>query len=138
MSARDRNPPAPAARAPVDAHGLAAALRLFVTGFVVEDKREQVHRRLLTAARRGETLGTLPRWIAGRIAPLEGKDRSPAGLQARFGALTGVHLLAAGAARTTIAGALEHGRACASLFIADAGRLALLTVAGGPPLLCSG
>ena len=127
-----------AAREAIDARALAAALRLFVTGFVVEDKREQIHRRLLEAARRGETLGTLPRWIAGPVAPLEGKDRSPDGLRARFGELTGVHLREGGAGRTTIAGALEHGRSCTSLFIADTGRLALLTVASGPALLCTG
>jgi hypothetical protein len=137
MARRDANVPAPAARAPIDAHGLAAALRLFVTGFVVDDKREQLHRRLLTAARRAETLATVPRWLAARTAPLEGADRSPAGVRARFGELLGVQLDDDGAARTTIAGALEHGRARTSLFIADSGRLALLTSAGGAPLLCS-
>lgn len=135
-SKRDQSSSAPAARQPVDGHGLSAALRLFVTGFVVDDKRAQVERRLLTSARRAETLGTLPRWLAGRTAPLEGADRSPAGLRARFGELVGVQLDEAGAARTTIAGALEHGRQRASVFIADTGRLALITVATGPPLLC--
>ncbi len=138
MATRDKSPPPPAARTPVDAHGLAAALRLFVTGFVVDDRRERTHRRLLTAARRAETLAELERWIAGRTAPLAGADRSPAGLRARFGELLGVHLVEDGAARTTIAGALEHGRGRASVFIADTGRLALITTAAGSAILCSG
>jgi hypothetical protein len=136
-SKRDATPPAPVERRPIDHHGLGAALRLFVTGFVVEDKRAQIHQRLLAAARRLETLGTLPRWIAVRTAPLEGADRSPAGLRARFGDLLGVHLDTGGACRTTIAGALELGRKRASLFVADTGRLALITAEDGAALLCS-
>lgn len=128
--------PTPAARQPVEGTALAGALRLFVAGFVVADKRGQIERRLLTAARRGETLGTLPRWLAGRTAPLAGADRSPDGLQARFGALLGIQLDEDGAARTTIAGALVHGRGRASMFIADSGRLALVTAADGAALLC--
>jgi hypothetical protein len=122
---------------PVDRHGLAAALRLFATNFVVADKRTQIQTRLLAAERRLETLETLPRWIAVRTAPLTGADQSPAGLRARFGELIGVHLREAGASRTTIAGALDLGRATSSVFIADSGNIALITVASGAPILCS-
>ena len=122
----------------MERRGLEAALRLFVDRFVVEDKRAQLHKRLLAAERRGETLEVLPRWIAGAMAPLEGRDRSPAGLHSRFGELSGVHLDEAGARRTTIAGALELGRGRCSLFVGDTGRIALITAADGPPLLCAG
>jgi len=122
---------------PVDRHGLSAALRLFVTRFVIEDKRDQMHKRLLTSERRGETLAAVVRWIEGTTAVLEGADRSPSGLQARFGDLLGVHLDEVGARRTTIAGALELGRGRASLFIGDTGRIAMVTVEEGPPTLCS-
>jgi phage-related minor tail protein len=136
VTKRDARPPAPVVQ-PVDRHGLAAALRLFVTGFVVADKREQMHKRLLAAERRGETLAALPRWIEGTHVTLEGADRSPAGLQARFGELLGVHLDTDGARRTTIAGALALGRARSSLFVGDAGRIAMITVEAGAPILCS-
>jgi len=122
----------------VERHGLDSALRLFVDRFVVPDKRAQIHKRLLAAERRAETLASLPRWIAGTVAALEGRDRSPAGLTTRFGELIGVHLDEAGARRTTIAGALELGRGRCSLFVGDSGRIALITVADGPPILCSG
>jgi hypothetical protein len=121
----------------VERRGLDSALLLFVDRFVVEDKRRQIHKRLLTAERRGETLESLPRWLAGTTAPLEGRDRSPAGLRARLGEIVGVHLDEAGARRTTIAGALELGRDRASLFVGDNGRIALITVVGGAPVLCS-
>jgi hypothetical protein len=121
----------------VDHRGLDAALRLFVERFVIDDKRAQMHKRLLAAERRAETLDALPRWIAATAAPLEGRDQSPAGLRARFGELTGVQLDERGARRTTIAGALELGRGRPSLFIGDTGRIALLTAAEGPPLLCA-
>ncbi|MEO7094454.1 MAG: hypothetical protein ABI175_14460, partial [Polyangiales bacterium] len=116
---------------PLDRHGLAAALKLFVTNFVVADKRTQIHTRLLAAERRLETLETLPRWIAVRTAPLAGADQSPAGLRARFGELLGVRLGEIGATRTTIADALELGRATASVFVADSGNIALITAATG-------
>ena len=136
-----RKPDAKAAGAvpsqPVDRRGLDSALRLFVDRFVVEDKRDQVHKRLFTAERRLETLGTLPRWIAGTTAPLTGPDQSPAGLRRRFGDLLGVSLDEAGARRTTVANALELGRGRASLFVGDTGWIALITIAGGVPLLCS-
>jgi len=122
---------------PVDRHGLAAALRLFVTNFVVADKRTQIQTRLLAAERRLETLETLPRWIAVRTAPLAGADQSPAGLRARFGELVGVHLRETGASRTTIADALDLGRGASTVFIADSGNIALITVASSAPLLCS-
>jgi hypothetical protein len=122
---------------PVARQGLASALQLFVDRFVVEDKRRQLHQRLLAAERRGETLIALPRWLAGTPAPLAGRDQSPAGLRARFGELAGVHLDDAGARRTTIAGALEHGRGRASLFVGDTGWVALVSRADGPALLCS-
>jgi hypothetical protein len=134
---RDARPPAAAVPVPVDHHGLNAALRLFVASFVVEDKRTQIHKRLLASERRLETLTTLPRWLAGRTAPLEGADRSPAGLRARLGDLSGVHLVAGGAARTTIARALELGRGGPSLFIADSGNVALITGDEGAAILCS-
>jgi len=133
---RDVKPPAPDVR-PVDPRGLDAALRLFTQTFVVDDKRTQIHKRLLTAERRVETLETLPRWIRTRTAPLAGADQSPAGLHARFGVLVGVRLGETGASRTTIAHALELGRGVPSLFIADSGNLALITRADGGPLLCS-
>jgi hypothetical protein len=110
---------------------------LFVDRFVVEDKRGQIHKRLLAAERRGETLASLPRWIAGTRAPIEGRDRSPAGLHSRFGEVMGVHLDDVAMRRTTIAGALELGRDRGSLFVSDSGRIALITVAGGAPILCS-
>ena len=119
----------------VDRRALEAALRLFVDTFVVGDKRAQIRDRLL-GDRRVETLATLPRWVV-RSTPLEGADRSPAGVRARFGELVGVHLDEAAANRTTIADALTLARAKPSLFIADTGNLAVITVADGPPLLCS-
>jgi len=121
----------------VERRGVDSALLLFVDRFVVEDKRRQIHKRLLTAERRGETLESLPRWLTGTSSPLEGRDRSPAGLRARLGEVIGVQLDEAGARRTTIAGALELGRGRGSLFVADTGRIALITLAGGAPILCS-
>jgi len=122
----------------LDHRALDAALRLFTTSFVVADKRTQIHKRLLAAERRAETLETLPRWLAGRTAPLEGADKSPAGLRGRLGELVGVRLAADGATRTTIIDALERGRATPSLFIADNGNVALVTCADGEgPILCS-
>lgn len=120
-----------------DADVLDAALTLFVNAFVIEDKRKQMHDRLLTKERRAETLAALPRWIGARTEELAGKDKSPAGIAARFGALTGVHLDASGAKRVEIGKALELGRASASLWIGDNGRIALVTVPGGAPLLLS-
>ena len=122
---------------PVDRHGLNAALTLFVTRFVIEDKRVQMHQRLFTNERRTETLVAVVRWVQGTKAPLEGADRSPAGLQARFGEVTGVYLDDDGARRTTLSGALDLGRAAASLFIGDTGRIAMITSVDGPPILCS-
>lgn len=122
---------------PVDRHGLSAALRLFVTQFVVTDKRDQIHKRLLAAERRDETLGTLPRWISGITSELTGTDRSPAGLQARLGEVIGVYLDEDGARRITIVGALDLGRGRAGVFIGDTGRVALILVADGAPILCS-
>ena len=122
---------------PVDRHALSAALTLFVTRFVTDDKRDQMHKRLLAAERRGETLIALVRWLHGTNAVLVGADRSPAGLQARFGELTGVYVDESGAWKTTIAGALELGRARAALFVGDTGRIAMITAAGQPPVLCS-
>jgi hypothetical protein len=132
----DAKPPAVASQ-PVERQGLDSALRLFVAQFVVDDKRGQIHKRLLTAERRDETLATLPRWLIGTIAALAGADQSPAGLRQRFGELTGVHVDAAGARRLTIAAALELSRGRASLFVDDRGWIALVTVAAGAPLLCS-
>ncbi|MFN0246011.1 MAG: hypothetical protein ACKV2T_03830 [Kofleriaceae bacterium] len=122
---------------PIDHKALDAALQLFVKAFVTDDKKKQMHDRLLAKDRRGETLEALPRWIGGRTEVLSGKDKSPAGIVARFGALAGVHLDAGGARRTSIARALELGRATATLWIGDNGRIALITVAGGAPLLVS-
>jgi hypothetical protein len=133
---RDATPPPPDSQ-PVDHRALDAALRLFVSAFVIEDKRAQVHKRLLASERRLETLSSLPRWLAGLAAPLEGADRSPAGLRARLGDLTGIRLAEDGARRTTIAHALELGRGAPSLFIADSGSVAMITAAGAPPILCS-
>src|SRR5712672_457261 len=120
----------------VEHKALDAALALFVAAFVVEDKRKQMHDRLLAKDRRAETLAALPRWLA-RSTELAGKDKSPDGITARFGELTGVHVDANGAQRVTIARALELGRASASLWIGDNGRIALLTRDGGAPLLVS-
>lgn len=130
-------PPPAAPSQPVDQRALGAALRLFVAGFVVEDKRDQMYKRLLASARRCETIEAVPRWIAVRTTPLEGEDRSPAGLEARFGELSGIQLDEDGAHRTTIAGALARARQRSSLFIGDSGQVALLTLATGTPLLCS-
>ena len=137
MGSKRDVPPPPIVDQVVDGHGLNAALRLFVAAFVVDDKRTQVHKRLLTAVRRLETLTTLPRWLAGRTSTLDGADRSPAGLQARFGDLSGVHLDDSGARRVTIARALQVSRSRASLFIGDSGRIAMVTAADAPPTLCS-
>jgi hypothetical protein len=134
---RDAKPPPPAAQQPVDQHALNAALRLFVSTFVVDDKRSQIHKRLLTSERRLETLASLPRWIAVGTAPLEGADRSPAGLRARLGDMTGIRLTEDGASRTTIARALELDRGTSTVFIADSGHVAMITVVDGPPILCS-
>jgi hypothetical protein len=122
---------------PIDHKALDAALTLFTNAFVIGDKRKQMHDRLLTKDRRGETLEALPRWIAGRTEELAGKDKSPAGIAARFGALAGVHVDANKARRVTIERALELGRAEATLWIGDNGRIALVTVVGGAPLLIS-
>ena len=121
---------------PIDRRALDAALRLFVAAFVVDDKRTQIHNRLLAADRRGETLASLPRWLAVPATPLAGVDRSPDGLRNRFGELTGIYLGDGPSHRTTIARALELGRAKPSLFIADTGHVAMITVADGE-LLCS-
>lgn len=137
MGTKRETKPRPPTVTPVDRHGLRAALTLFVTRFVIEDKRDQMHKRLLTAERRDETLVALVRWIEGSNAVLEGADRSPAGLHARFGEVIGVYLDEAGARRTTIGGALELGRGRASLFIGDTGRIALITSPDSPPVLCS-
>lgn len=122
---------------PVDHRALDAALSLFVRAFVVDDKRKQMHDRLLAKERRQDTLEALPRWLSARTEPLAGKDKSPAGLRARLGELSGVHVDASGARRVTIARALELGRGKASLFIGDNGRVALVTLVEGAPLLCS-
>lgn len=122
---------------PIDRHGLSAALTLFVTRFVVKDKRDQIHKRLFTAERRGETLATLPRWITGIQAELTGAERSPAGLQARLGEVIGVYLDEDRARRTTIACALDLGRRRAGVFVGDAGRVALVLSADGAPVLCT-
>lgn len=132
---RETKPVAPVS-APVDLHGLRAALTLFVTRFVIEDKRDQMHQRLLAKERRAETLVAVARWVHGNTSVLEGADRSPAGLRSRFGDVSGVYLDEDGARRTTIDGALELGRARASLFIGDTGRIAMLTTIEGPPVLC--
>lgn len=110
-------------------------MRLFTDRFVVPAKQAQLAQRLATAARRGETLTALPRWLAGAPAPLAGAEQSPAGLEARVGALIGIYLDADGARRTAIGDALALGRGHAALFIADAGRLALVFRADDAPLL---
>jgi hypothetical protein len=133
---RDAKSPEPSLH-PIGDRALDAALRLFVSSFVVDDKRTQIHKRLLAAERRRETLETLPRWLGVAAETLEGADRSPAGLRARLGDLTGIRLSAEGAGRTTITHALELGRRAPSVFIADSGNVAMLTVVDGPPLLCS-
>jgi hypothetical protein len=122
---------------PVDHKALDAALQLFVKAFVTDDKKKQMHDRLLAKDRRGETLEALPRWVGARTEELAGKDKSPAGIAARFGELTGVHLDERGARRTSIGRALELGRATTTLWIGDNGRMALITVAGGAPILIS-
>ena len=123
--------------ADLDARALAAAVDLFAKTFVVDDKRSQIAKRLATHERRSETLTTLARWIRTRTAPLEGSDKSPAGIRARFGDLSGVLLSGDGAQRTTIANAIELGKQRACLFIADSGNLALITSVDAAPLLCS-
>lgn len=122
---------------PIDHKALDAALQLFTKAFVTDDKRKQMHDRLLAKDRRGETLEALPRWLRARTEALAGTDKSPAGIAARFGALAGVYLDATGARRVTIGRALELGRTGAALWIGDNGRIALITVAGGAPLLVS-
>ena len=123
--------------ADLDARALTAALDLFAKTFVVDDKRSQIAKRLATHERRAETLTTLSRWIRTRTAPLEGADKSPAGIRTRFGDLSGVLVSDGGAQRTTISKAIELGRQRASLFIADSGNLALITSVDSAPLLCS-
>lgn len=109
-------------------------MRLFVERFVVPAKQAQLAQRLGTAARRAETLAALPRWLAGAPTPLTGAEQSPAGLEARVGALVGVYL-DDGARRTAIGAALTLGRGKAALFISDSGRLALVFRTDGAPLL---
>lgn len=121
---------------PVDPRALRAALELFVKTFVVDDKRAQIRNRLATAERREETLTTLPRWLE-RDTPLEGADRSPAGAAKRFGEVLGVHVAAESVRRTTLADALALGRRTATLFVADNGNLAIVTVPDGTAVLCS-
>ncbi len=121
---------------PIDHRALEAALELFVKTFVVTDKRTQIRTRLLAAERRDETLTTLPRWLV-RSVPLAGADRSPDGASKRFGEVLGIHLDAATAHRTTIANALGLGRAKPSLFVADNGNLAVVTIADGSAVLSS-
>lgn len=120
----------------IDQRALQAALELFVKTFVVADKRSQIRNRLATADRRDETLSTLPRWLA-RGVPLEGADRSPVGAAKRFGELLGIQLTATAAHRITIASALALGRNAATLFIADNGNLAVVTLPDATALLCS-
>ena len=120
----------------LDRRALEAALDLFVKAFVVDDKRAQIRARLLTAERREDTLTTLPRWLQ-RSVPLAGADRSHTGATKRFGELSGIHLVAAGAERIAIADALARGRAQATLFIADNGNLAVVTIADGTAASCS-
>lgn len=127
----------PARVVPVERAALNAALTLFVTRFVVADKRTQMHARLLTAERRGETLVALRRWLQGTRSALAGADQSPTGIEARFGVLEGVLLDVSGARRTTIRGALELGRGHDSLWVGDSGRMALLSSPSEAPLLCS-
>jgi hypothetical protein len=122
--------------APIARTALEAAVALFVTTFVVDDKRTQIRNRLLASERRAETLATLPRWLV-RSVPLEGADRSPAGATKRFGELLGIHVVESGAERTTIANALALGRAKPTVFIADNGNLAVITLADGSAVLCS-
>ena len=136
MTFRGTRPVTPMVQ-PVDRHSLGAALTLFVSRFVVRDKRDQIHKRLFTAERRGETLGTLPRWLTGIKSELTGADRSPAGLLARLGEVIGVYLDEDGARRTTIAGALDLGRGRTGVFIGDTGRAAMILVGDGPPILCT-
>ena len=135
MSTRRATPRPPVAAPPIDQRGLEAAVRLFASRFVVADKQAQIAQRLSTAARRRETLAGLTRWLAGSPTPLVGVEQSPAGLEARVGAMTGVYLDADGARRLPIGDALERGRGQAALFIGDTGRLALLMSPAGAPLL---
>ena len=123
--------------ADLDARALTAALDLFARTFVVDDKRNQIAKRLATRERRADTLTTLSRWIRTRTEPLEGAEKSPAGIRTRFGDLSGVLVADDGARRVTIANALERGKQRASLFIADSGNLALITSVDAAPLLCS-
>ncbi|MEZ4398926.1 MAG: hypothetical protein R3B06_02850 [Kofleriaceae bacterium] len=132
----DRRTPTPSRPpTPVDQAGLAAAVRLFGERFVVAAKRKQVEQRLATAARRGETLATLPRWLAGVPTPLVGADQSPAGIAARFGDMPGVVIEGTGARRVGIADAVVRLRDELALWIADTGRVALIARAAAPPLL---
>ena len=55
----------------------------------------------------------------------------------RLGDITGIRLTEDGASRTTIARALELDRGTSSVFIADSGHVAMITVVDGPPILCS-
>jgi hypothetical protein len=99
------------------------ALKLFVDKFVVADKRKQMLDRLSTKERREETLEGLPRWLQGLRAPLAGGDKSPAGIEKRFGALQGVLLQVNAVQRMTIREAVGAKQ---GLWIADNGRMALL------------
>jgi hypothetical protein len=122
--------------AKLDTRAFEAALRRLAP-FVVDDKRKQIQQRLLTAERRAETLSTLARWVSARTAPLEGIDKSPAGLEARLGKLEGVCIAASGAIRCTVIDALVAGRACDSVFVADNGMVALITQGDGGAIVCS-
>jgi hypothetical protein len=102
---------------------IGTALKLFVEKFVVAEKRKQMLDRLATKERREETLASLGRWLQGLRAPLAGADQSPAGIEKRFGVVSGVLLQVEGAQRVTIRAAVEARR---GLWIADNGRMALL------------
>jgi len=78
---------------------------------------------------RGASPSAFPRMTVGA-------DRAPAGRTARFWELTGILLDPARARRTTNGGTLALARGEVALFIGDSGRIALMFVGEGAPLLC--
>jgi len=126
---------------PIEDADLEKAIERFIDAFVIKTKQERAGLLLRARSeRRDETLQRLPSWVApGLQTELEGNADSPQHVQRRFGALRGVLIDYRGARRMTIAGALWMSKVkigFATLFISDAGSVALLVPETGRSILC--